>query len=207
MTFLEVSGGGFGNSRWQNNHVGPPLGPSRPSALGLSEPTVSVPCWEAAAESSLSYFRSRANRRWCHLMRTSAALCSDSAEVKQGSLALALSRVCGQPSRLGTYRQIQFPKPQKSFLDLHLGIKLDIWLLQLFPSHSSLICPETGQIRVNVGRPMVSAPECTCAPSIMETKCSQKPGGGILLLVFLKLRSLDKSHYSSPTTQIKSHFK
>ena len=128
--------------------------------------------------------------------------------MKQSPFALALSRVCGQQLTLGTYRQIQSPKPQKSSLDLHWGIKLDICPPQRSLSHclslSSLICPETVTDPCQRGGPVVSISGCICVPSITETKCSEKPGGGILLLAFLKFRSLAHSHYSSLTTWIKS---
>lgn len=66
---------------------------------------------------------------------------NDSAAVHQSSFVQELSRVCGQQWRLSTYWQIQFSKPQESFLDLHWGIKLAIWWLQHIPSHTLKVHP------------------------------------------------------------------
>lgn len=64
------------------------------------------------------------------------------------------SALCGQQPTLSSYRQIQFPKPQESSLDSHLGIKLDIWPLQLFASRTLsrfTHLPRGGTDRLSVG--------------------------------------------------------
>lgn len=101
------------------------------------------------------------------------ALCSDSAGVQHSSLILALNRVCGQQETFSTYRQIQFPKPQKSSLGLHLGRS---WTSDrcgtLYPTLSAHL-PRHPSIPHPHPRTSGSIPDCNCPHLLTLTKYQQ----------------------------------
>ena len=129
MTFLEASGGGFGSLRWQDSSQGLNCASqafhARPERAARPSPGLTGSLqWSQVyliLGQPLMGSGAISNQDWA----------LSAADAKQSSLVRALSSVQAAAKTRHLPANSIF-KTTKSSLDLHLGIKLDIWPL-LFP--------------------------------------------------------------------------